>query len=175
MKNWLVRERKKIFRRKNLRKSFTLQGRRFRAGKTIRRSSRWICWLDMLAAICRELEKTPNDLIETESGRSLRFYKSLSFGEKYGLALEWRGEHKLTCFLAVVYNLILCAGVGIISYFSVAQRFMSYPLSFFVICISGAALLVAAGSFLYIFTIINNTVKYNNWLLQKKSIIRKCK
>lgn len=131
--------------------------------------------LDMLAAICRELEKTPNDLIETESGRSLRFYKSLSFGEKYGLALEWRSEHKLTCFLAVVYNLILCAGVGIISYFSVAQRFMSYPLSLFVICISGAALLVAAGSFLYIFTIINNTVKYNNWLLQKKSIIRKCK
>jgi len=131
--------------------------------------------LEMLSVICRELEKTPNDFIETERKNSLRFYKSLSFGEKYSLALEWRGEHKPVCFLMWLYNVITCIGVGLITYFAASQTFKNYPPSLFAACISGAALLAVAGISLYVFTLINNTIKYNLWLLQKKSIIRKRK
>ena len=136
--------------------------------------------LEMLSAICRELEKTPNDFIETERENSLRFYKSLSFQEKFSLALEWRGEHKLICFLMAVFNIINCVGVGLITYFVIPQNNISQNLknsspSLFAACLSGAALLAVLSIALSVFTVINNAVKYNAWLLQKKSIIRKRK
>lgn len=128
--------------------------------------------LEMLSVICRVLEKTPNDLIETERDTPFRFYKSLSFGEKYSLALEWNGKHKFTCFLMWLYNIIICLGVGIITYLVASKPFNNYPIALFASCLSGAILLTVAGTFLYVLTIINNTIRYNLWLSQTKSIIR---
>lgn len=131
--------------------------------------------LEMLSIICRELDKTPNDFIETGREHSFRFYKSLSFKEKYSLALEWRGENKLTCFLVWLYQIITCLGVGIITYLLASQTFRHNPPSLFATCLSGAALLVVAGITLYVLTLINDRIKFNLWLSQKKSIIRKRK
>lgn len=129
--------------------------------------------LEMLADICRVLEKTPNDLIDTEREKSFRFYKSLTFREKYSLALEWNGEHKSICFFMVFFNFIVDLGIGLIIYFAISQSYQSASPFFLAFCLSGAVLLVAAGILLCVMTFINNTIKYNTWLLQKKSIIRK--
>ena len=131
--------------------------------------------LEMLSVICRELEKTPNDFIGVERENTLRFYKSLSFGERYGLALEWRGKNKLLCFLMWLYNIIADVGVGLITFFAVSQTVRNFTPALFAACLSGAALLVVSGVALCTFTLINNSIKYNAWLLQKKSIIRKRK
>lgn len=72
---------------------------------------------EMLSVICRELDKTPNDFIETERENCLRFYKSLSFGEKYGLALEWRSKNKLAYFLMWVYYMVVNFGIGLTVFF----------------------------------------------------------
>jgi len=131
--------------------------------------------LEMLSVICRELEKTPNDFIETGRETPLRFYKSLSFREKYSLGLEWSGEHKLIGFLMWIYQIITGLGVGIITYLVVSQTFHNYPIPLFASCLSGAALLAVAGIFLFVMTLINSKIRYTTWLLQKKSIIRKTK
>lgn len=131
--------------------------------------------LEMLSIICRELEKTPNDFIETKRENSFRFYNSLSFKEKYSLALEWRGENKLIGFLMWIYNLIADLGLGLTVYFAVSQTFQNYSPSLLAAALSGAALLTISGIALFVFTLINNRIKYNLWLLQKYSIIRKHK
>lgn len=130
---------------------------------------------EMLSVICRELDKTPNDFIETERENRLRFYKSLSFSEKYGLALEWRGKNKLTYFLMWVYDMVFNFGIGLTVFFAVSQLFQNYTPLLRAVSISGAGLLVAVGIFLWVTTLINNSIKYNVWLLQTKSIIRKRK
>lgn len=131
--------------------------------------------LEMLSAICRELEKTPNDFIETESDTPFRFYKSLSFSEKYGLVLEWRSKNKLTCFLMWVYDMVVNFGIGLTVFFAVSQLFQNYAPLLRAVSILGAGLLATVGIVLFVITLINNKIKYNNWLLQKKSIIRKRK
>ncbi len=130
---------------------------------------------EMLSVICRELDKTPNDFIETERENRLRFYKSLSFSEKYVLALEWRSKNKLTYFLIWVYDMIFNLGIGLTVFFAVSQLFHNYSPLLRAFSITGAVLFAVAGILLLVITLINNSIKYNVWLLQTKSIIRKRK
>ena len=51
--------------------------------------------LEMLSVICHELEKTPNDFIDTQQDSSIGFYKSLSFGEIGIMLLS--GTEKISC------------------------------------------------------------------------------
>lgn len=129
----------------------------------------------MLSVICRELDKTPNDFIETEQKSKLRFFKSLSFSEKWDYALEWSRENKLIGFLAFVFNMIACIGIGLTTYFAASQPYRNYPPFLLASVLSGAILLTVSGIILLIFTLSNNSKKFNLWLLQKKSIIRKRK
>lgn len=131
--------------------------------------------LEMLSVICLELEKTPNDFIDTPQKNSTRFYKSLSFSEKWDYALEWHGENKLIAFLMWVYGLIACIGIGLTTYFAASQSFNNYPPLLLATIFSGAILLIALGITLIIFTSINNSRKFSRWLSEKKSIIRKRK
>ncbi|MGN0805492.1 MAG: helix-turn-helix domain-containing protein [Candidatus Coproplasma sp.] len=131
--------------------------------------------LEMLSALCRELDKTPDDLIETERENPPRFYKSLSFKEKYCLHLEWSYEHKLLLFLRWLSYLVFLLGLGLITFFAVSQISQNYSPALFASCISGAALLTLVGIFLYVLNLVNSSIKFNVWLLQKKSIIRKRK
>ena len=130
---------------------------------------------EILSVICRELDKTPNDFIETERENRLRFYKSLSFSEKYVLALEWCGKNKLTYFLIWVYYMIFNLGIGLTVFFAVSQLFHNYLPLLRAFLITGAVLFAVAGILLLVITLINNSIKYNVWLLQTKSIIRKRK
>lgn len=131
--------------------------------------------LEMLSVICRELDKTPNELIEIEREKTLRFYKSLSFREKYGLSSEWHAEHKLLCFLMWLYNIITDLGLGLTVFFVLSQTYMNYSPPLFAVCLSGAVLLAVAGIVLSVLTFIDNKMIYDLWLRQKKSIIRKRK
>lgn len=131
--------------------------------------------LEMLSVICLELEKTPNDFIDTPQKNSTRFYKSLSFGEKWDYALEWSGENKLVVFFAFVFNVIADIGIGLTTYFAVTQSIHNYPPVLLISGLSGTILLTISGITLLIFTIINNSKKFSRWLSEKKSIIRKRK
>lgn len=128
--------------------------------------------LEMLSVICLEFEKTPNDFIDTAQKNSTRFYKSLSFSEKWDYALEWSGENKLIGFLVWVYATIAGIGIGITTYFAASQSFHNYPTLLLATIISGAILLIVLGITMIIFTAINNSKKFSRWLLEKKSIIR---
>ena len=131
--------------------------------------------LEMLSVICHELEKTPNDFIDTQQDSSIRFYKSLSFGEKWDYAFEWNGENKLLGFLMWVYATIAGIGIGITTSFAASQSFHNYPTSLLATILSGAILLIVLGITMIIFTAINSSKKFSRWLLEKKSIIRKRK
>ena len=130
---------------------------------------------EILSALCRELDKTPNDLIETEKETPPRFYKSLSFKEKYCLNLEWSSGHKLLLFLRWLSSLPIIFGFGAITFFIISQPYQNYSPALFASCISGAILLFLIGVLLYVLNLINSSIKFNAWLLQKKSIIRKRK
>lgn len=131
--------------------------------------------LEMLSAICRELEKTPNDFIDTPQDNSIRFYKSLSFSEKWDYALEWHGKNKLIALLMWIYGMIAGIGIGLTTYFAASQSFHNYPPFLLATTLSGAILLIVLGITMIIFTAINNSKKFSRWLLEKKSIIRKRK
>lgn len=128
--------------------------------------------LEMLSVICLELEKTPNDFIDTPQKNSTRFYKSLSFSEKWDFALEWSGENKLIGFLVFVFNVIADIGIGLTTYFAATQSIHNYPPFLLATVLSGTILLTLSGITLLILTFINNSKKFNRWLLEKKSIIR---
>ncbi|MGN1399721.1 MAG: helix-turn-helix domain-containing protein [Erysipelotrichaceae bacterium] len=131
--------------------------------------------LEMLSALCRELGNTPNDLIETEGENPPRFYKSLSFKEKYCLNLEWQGEHKLLLFLRWLSSLVFLFGFGATLFFIISNPYQNYSPALFASCLSGAILLFLVGIFLFVLNLINSSIKFNAWLLQKKCIIRKRK
>ena len=131
--------------------------------------------LEMLSVICRELEKTPNYFIDTPQENSIRFFKSLSFIEKWNYALEWSKENKLTGFLIWIYSVIVGIGVGLTTYFAVSQSFHNYLPSLLASILSGTVLLTVTGIALIVFTSINSSRKFSRWLSEKKSIIRRRK
>lgn len=126
--------------------------------------------LEMLAVICLELEKTPNDFIDTPQKNSTRFYKSLSFGEKWDYALEFSGENKLVGFLVFVFNVIADIGIGLTVYFAATQSIHEYPPFLLASVLSGTTLLAVSGITLLILTFINNSKKFSRWLSNRNRL-----
>ena len=123
----------------------------------------------------QERKKIFRKRIDIPQKNSARFYKSLSFGEKWDFALEWNGENKLIGFLVFIFNVIADIGIGLTTYFAASQSFHNYPTFLLATILSGTILLTLSGITLLIFTLINNSKKFSCWLLEKKSIIRKRK